>query len=235
MARTRYCVGRAAPGVTDQARALILDFGGVVTRTLFETHAQSEAALGLAPGTLTWRGPFAPGTDSLWRSMQAGEITERDYWHRRAVQVAALVGAQWSGFPQFLQAVRGAEPTAVIRPQAIAAVAAARQAGVKLAILSNELDLFYGAAFRDKLPLLHAFDVISDATHTGILKPDPRAYLDVAKALSLTPRVCLFVDDQPRNVQGAQAVGMQTVAFDVTDPDASYARALVALGITETV
>lgn len=34
-------------------RALILDFGGVVTRTLFETHDVTERALGLAAGTLT--------------------------------------------------------------------------------------------------------------------------------------------------------------------------------------
>ncbi|RWF53196.1 MAG: HAD family phosphatase, partial [Mesorhizobium sp.] len=29
-------------------KALVLDFGGVVTRTLFETHALTERALGLA-------------------------------------------------------------------------------------------------------------------------------------------------------------------------------------------
>jgi putative hydrolase of the HAD superfamily len=34
-------------------RALILDFGGVVTRTFFETHDHTEKALGLRPGTLT--------------------------------------------------------------------------------------------------------------------------------------------------------------------------------------
>ena len=64
-------------------QGLILDFGGVVTRTLFETHDLSEAALGLAPGTLTWRGPFDPDNDPLWQDMQADRISERDYWMRR--------------------------------------------------------------------------------------------------------------------------------------------------------
>ena len=41
-------------------RALILDFGGVISRTLFETHDLSEKALGLPTGSLTWQGPFAP-------------------------------------------------------------------------------------------------------------------------------------------------------------------------------
>ncbi len=33
-------------------RGLILDFGGVITRTLFESHAVTAAALGLPPGSL---------------------------------------------------------------------------------------------------------------------------------------------------------------------------------------
>lgn len=70
-------------GNAKKQKALILDFGGVVTRTLFETHDITERALGLAAGTLTWRGPFDPSTDPLWVSMQAREITERDYWMTR--------------------------------------------------------------------------------------------------------------------------------------------------------
>ncbi|MGH6806597.1 MAG: HAD family phosphatase, partial [Ensifer adhaerens] len=49
-------------------RALILDFGGVITRTLFETHDVTERALGLVQGSLTWRGPFDTATDPLWVS-----------------------------------------------------------------------------------------------------------------------------------------------------------------------
>ncbi len=40
--------------------ALILDFGGVISQTLFETLRRTETCLGLAPGTLTWGGPFDP-------------------------------------------------------------------------------------------------------------------------------------------------------------------------------
>jgi putative hydrolase of the HAD superfamily len=166
-------------------RALILDFGGVITRTLFETHDLTERALGLAPGTLTWRGPFAPDTDPLWRDMQAGRITERAYWARRTAEVAALLGQDWTRMSDFVRAARGADPDAVIRPEFRAAIARARAAGIRLAILSNELDLFYGADFRARLPFLRDVEVIVDATHTGILKPDPRAYAAVLDALGL--------------------------------------------------
>ncbi|WP_417675315.1 HAD-IA family hydrolase [Pseudodonghicola sp.] len=214
-------------------RALILDFGGVITRTLFETHALSEAALGLAPGTLTWQGPFAPETDALWREMQAGAITERDYWQARAAEVGRLVGKDWTEMSQFVRAARGADPEAVIRPEFRAAIATVKAAGLGLAILSNELDLFYGADFRDRLPFLADFDVIVDATHTGILKPDPRAYAACLDQLGLPAAACVFVDDQRRNIAGAAAVGLPHVHFDVADPATSYSQALQMLGLSK--
>lgn len=214
-------------------RALILDFGGVITRTLFETHALSETALGLAPGTLTWQGPFAPETDALWREMQAGAITERDYWQARAAEVGRLLGEDWTEMSQFVRAARGADPEAVIRPEFRAAIATVKAAGLGLAILSNELDLFYGADFRDRLPFLADFDVIVDATHTGILKPDPRAYAACLDQLGLTAAACVFVDDQRRNIAGAAAVGLPHVHFDVADPATSYSQALQMLGLSK--
>jgi hypothetical protein len=98
-------------------RALILDFGGVVTRTLFETHDLSEAALALEPGTLTWCGPFDPESDPLWQDMQADRITERDYWMQRTREVGALVGKDWTKMADFVRAARGGDPDAVIRPE----------------------------------------------------------------------------------------------------------------------
>ncbi|MEZ5811739.1 MAG: HAD-IA family hydrolase [Rhizobiaceae bacterium] len=213
------------------SQALVLDFGGVVTRTLFETHDLTEAALGLAPGTLTWRGPFDPEHDDLWRSMQAGEISERDYWLHRASETGRLVGRNWTRMADLVIAARSAEPMKVIRPEALDAIDRARAAGHRLAVLSNELDLFYGADFRDKLPFLKRFDLIVDATYTDILKPDPRAYAFVTDGLGIPPAACVFVDDQFRNIEGARRAGMHAVHFDVRNPAAGYAGALALLGL----
>ena len=212
-------------------RALVLDFGGVISRTLFETHDVTERALGLAPGTLAWRGPFDPQSDALWCEMQADRLSERDYWLQRTREVGALVGETWTRMETFVQRARGAEPERVIRPEALAAVAAARAAGCRLAILSNELDLFYGADFRKRLPLLMQFDAIVDATYSGILKPDLRAYAAVCDALGVAAADCVFVDDQARNIAGALRAGMQAIAFDVTSPAFSYRQALHKLGV----
>jgi putative hydrolase of the HAD superfamily len=210
-------------------KALILDFGGVISRTLFETHALSEAALGLAAGTLTWQGPFAPGTDTLWQAMQADQISERDYWLQRTREVGRLLGEEWTEMQTFVQRARGSDVAAVIRPEAVSAIQQAKALGYKLGILSNELDLFYGADFRERLPLLKNFDVIVDATYTGILKPDPRAYQACLQALGVAAVQAVFVDDQARNIEGAKACGLQVVTFDVFEPAQSFSKALQRL------
>jgi putative hydrolase of the HAD superfamily len=117
----------------------------------------------------------------------------------------------------------------VIRPEALEAIETAKRAGHRLAILSNELDLFYGKEFRTKLPFLADFDLIVDATYTEILKPDPRAYVFVTNGLGIAASDCVFVDDQLKNIRGGEAAGMATVHFDVTQPSVSYAKALSLL------
>ena len=120
-----------------------------------------------------------------------------------------------------------------IRAEALATIEATRVAGVKLAILSNELDLFYGPKFRTKLPFLADFDTIVDVTYTKILKPDPTAYRLCLDQLDLPAQACVFVDDQHRNIAGAQSVNPPTVHFDVMTPGDSYGRALSLLGLED--
>jgi putative hydrolase of the HAD superfamily len=161
--------------------------------------------------------------------MQAGQISERDYWYTRAAETGKLVGETWSSLPEFLQRIRGDNPAAMIRPEFLQALDKAKFMGCHLAILSNELDLFYGASFRQKLPFLAEFDLIVDATYTGILKPDPRSYAAITEVLGVTPADCVFVDDQLKNIKGAKDFGMNTIHFDVTQPAESYAKALAML------
>jgi len=207
-------------------RALILDFGGVIARTMYETHDLTERALGLPPGTLTWRGPFDPDNDALWRTRQAGKITRYTYWNERAREVGALVGENWTEFAQFVRAARGTNPATIVRPEFHTAMEKARSTGAKLAILANGFDILYGADILEKLPFLSVFDVIVDAKFTEIQKPDPRAYQIVVDALKVPARHCIFIDDQLPNIDGAAALGMKTIHFDVTRPQASYARAI---------
>jgi putative hydrolase of the HAD superfamily len=84
-------------------------------------------------------------------------------------------------------------------------------------MLTNELELFYGKPFLAGMDVLVHFDPIIDATHTGILKPDPRSYQMAIEAMGLPAQHILFVDDQFRNITGAVKAGLQTQFFDLRD------------------
>ena len=216
------------------ASVLLLDFGGVISKTPFETHRASERALGLPEGTLDWMGPFDPAGDALWAAMQRDEITERDYWARRVADVAARLGETGWTVQTFLTRTRLTMPAAeMLRPEALALVARAKAAGRRCAVLSNELELFYGPGWADTLPVMQAMDAVIDGTHTHVLKPDPAAYRLALDALGVPAEAVVFVDDQKRNADGALAVGMKVVHFDVRNPAASFAEAAAHLGLTE--
>jgi putative hydrolase of the HAD superfamily len=74
-------------------------------------------------------------------------------------------------------------------------------------------------------------DALVDATHTHILKPDPRAYALALEALDLGADQVVFIDDQPRNVAGGTAAGMRSLHLDPTDPLACVMDARRMLGL----
>lgn len=214
----------------DKHKGLLLDFGGVISVTLFERHALSEQLLGLAPGTLTWRGPFDPKGDRLWAEMLADKISEREYWARRAAETGKRFGENWDMLT-LVRRTRGPDANRHIRPEAIRTIRRAKDAGRRIGILSNELELFYGRDTMDQLDVLKDMHGIVDATHTRILKPDPRAYAFGCEALGLSAEDIVFVDDQPRNILGARRVGLDAALFDVTQPDASFAEVERRMGL----
>lgn len=212
------------------AEALLLDFGSVITYSAFEIISRAERRLALPPGTLTWRGPLDPATDPLWVAMQAGQISERNYWEMRAEEVGRLLGHQWA--PQdFFRAIRGQNLNEDVRPEIVALVGEARRAGLKLGILTNELELFGGPELSRSLKIVGAMDVVIDATHTNILKPDPRAYGFAVERLGVAASAIVFVDDQRRNVEGAIRADLKAVHFDVRDVPRSIEVIRNALGL----
>ena len=198
-------------------KALLLDFGSVISVSVFERHRHTERLLGLPAGALTWLGPLAPETDPPWQAMQGDQISERDYWALRARELGALVGQPGWDVQTMLGRIRQLDPNAVVRPEMTRLVEQARAHGLRVGILSNEMELFYGPAFLERMDILRHMAVVVDATHTQILKPDPRAYALAIDALALPSQQILFVDDQMRNIEGGIKAGLQTHFFDLRD------------------
>lgn len=223
--------GTSSRTIMGTGKALLLDFGGVCLLNPVEMHRHTERVLGLPAGVLTWMGPVDPSTDALWRALLSEEISERDYWHRRAEEVGALAGRAGYTLRDFLTEIYALPEEIIIRPAAVATVAKARAAGRKVGILTNDLHAFHGKEWVDSMRFFRGMDSLTDASHTGILKPDPRAFEQALHELGVAAADVVFVDDQPRNVAGAVAYGLETIAFDVADPDGSWRRVERALGL----
>lgn len=208
---------------------LLLDVGGVVIRTPFELHRGFEIAAGLDPGTLDWLGPHDPTGDPLWRSLLAGDITERGYWDRRVGEIAELTGDRGLTMQQYCRVAYGQDETAIVRPEALETIDLAESLGVRFAILTNDLHAFHGADWVDSISVFSRADPLIDCGRLGVLKPDPGAYAAALERLGCQPDGVLFVDDQPANVAAAREAGIPTIEFDVTDPVGSFAQVTAIL------
>jgi HAD superfamily hydrolase (TIGR01509 family) len=62
-----------------------------------------------------------------------------------------------------------------------------------------------------KFALDNGFDAVVRSREIKALKPDPRAFTRVLDALAVRPDRTVFVDNNPANIDGATALGMQSV------------------------
>jgi putative hydrolase of the HAD superfamily len=205
--------------------ALVLDLGGPVLLTPFELVAETESRLGVKLG---WTGPFAPEHDPAWREVLAGTFSERGYWAARAEEFGRATGTP-ADTRSLIAAMYQVDPVILMRPGALALMRDARAAGRAVGVLTNDLRAFHSDAWADALGLDKLVDVVVDGSVEGILKPDPRIYRLIATLLEVDDVV--FLDDQPRNLQGAVDVGWTAVPVDVTAPEAAFAQARKLLGI----
>ncbi len=201
--RRRRSVRRAAgagPSV------LVLDVGGVVIPSLFE----SVAIDGFPSGPLA--------AEPEWRRVQQGQTSEREYWRAIAEARPGLdVPALWRECSRVRDELR----------RSLDALAGR----VRLVAFTNDMAHFFGEDWTERFPELTAFDAVVEASKLGVHKPDPAAYVAAAASIGERPQSCLFVDDLPANLRGAETAGMRARFFDVRDPAGSVAAVLADLGL----
>lgn len=183
--------------------AIILDFGGVFTHpepidAELDVYARE---VGLAPGALR----MALGSGPAWESVSVGAISEEEFWR--------VVAAPWEeklppAFSRFRHGTLLYEPV----DDEMVALARALRGRVRLGLLSNATISL--SAYLDELGWpAEIFDVIGVSAAIGRRKPDPEAFQWMLEALGTPPARALLVDDKPRNVEAAEALGMQGHIF----------------------
>lgn len=209
---------------------LLLDFGGVIHRSLFELMPDFAAREGLPQAAVDVRGPFGTAADAAWTQVQEGEISEREYWASRAHEIGALLGESWQT-TDLVRRISALPPEQLMRPEAASLLAEARADGMPTVILTNDLAAFHGPEWVAGLDVLSTVDAVVDGSVNGILKPDPAAYGLAVEKLGVPRDRTVFLDDLPTNVEGARAVGLIALHVDIADPGPAFDRARACLGL----
>ncbi|HEX8977072.1 MAG TPA: HAD family phosphatase [Solirubrobacteraceae bacterium] len=176
---------------------LLVDWGGVMTTSVFDTFRAFCAGEGLSPEAVGERFRHDPASRELLIGLETGALPEEAFEPR----FAALLEVRAEGLIDRLFAGSAAEPVM------LDAVRRARRSGVSTGLISNS----WGTRRYDRPLLAELFDGIVISGEEGIRKPTPEIYRLGAARIGLEPGQCVFVDDLPFNLEPASELGMATV------------------------
>ena len=197
------------------ARALIVDFGGVLTTNIWTAFASFCERERLEPDTVLelFRGDAE--ALAVLRGLETGELADEEFERR----FGALVGvADHTGLIGRMFADLRPEETM------IEAVRRARAAGITTGLITNS----WGLGIYDRAPT-DLFDDRVISGEAGLHKPQPEIYALACERLAVEPGEAVFVDDLRENCGGAEAVGMTAILH--RDPAQTIARLEDLLGV----
>lgn len=160
-------------------------------------------------------------------------------WHREhdlGADIAAScqrLAALYPGYRGMIMAwsERGEEMVAGQFDQAVRVLADVKTAGVRCYSLSN-MEPHAFAIRSARFPFMAWFDGHVISGIEGVAKPDPRIYQILLGRYSLAPEATVFLDDSPRNVEAARALGINAMHYTEARQLRRELRALGIPGIT---
>jgi epoxide hydrolase-like predicted phosphatase len=192
-------------------RAVIFDWGGVITSPIIDTvTAWLEAeridrgsyAAAMRPWVQRAYGPEA--AESPIHALECGEVSDEEFG---AILAALLVSVDGEPVPAagLLKRMFGAS---VLQAEMLELIKELRASGLRTSLLSNS----WGT--RDGYPR-HLFgDLFDDVVisgEVGMRKPERRIFQLAVSRLGLSPAECVFVDDVEGNIVAAQELGFLAV------------------------
>jgi putative hydrolase of the HAD superfamily len=201
-------------------RALVVDFGGVLTTSIWPAFAAFCEREGLAPETI--RELFKGDSEALalLRSLETGELADAEFERR----FGGLLGvADHENLIARMFADLGPDE------EMIAAVRAAREAGLRTGLITNS----WGMGIYERAPT-DLFDAAVISGDVGLHKPQPEIYELACERLGVEAAAAVFVDDLRENCTGAEAVGMTAVLHRATDETIGRLEELFGFPLTST-
>jgi epoxide hydrolase-like predicted phosphatase len=211
-------------------RALIVDYGGVLTADLRETmlawaDADSVDVDTFEHAVRDWRTESYggdPATNPV-HALERGEIDAATFERRLADKLRTRDGRPIEADGLLTRIFAGFGREQGMRE----VVRRVRAAGLRTALLSNSWGV--GGYPRDDWDEL--FDVVVISGEVGMRKPEPEIYAEVCRRLDVDPDECVFVDDLRSNVRGAVAAGMVGVHHESAEQTAAELAELFGLDL----
>lgn len=206
-------------------RAIVSDFGGVLTSPLIGSFARIQddwglplESLGRAMQTVTER----DGENPLF-ALECGRITEQAFLDKLADALREDLGRDVP-MHEFSERFWAQLDT---NHDLLDVLHGLRDDGYRMALLTNNVRE-WEPRWRAMIPVDDLFEVVVDSAFVGMRKPDPRIYELTAERLGLPAEACLFVDDMEINVAAARELGMGAVHFRDTPQAIADIRAALA-------
>lgn len=208
-----------------EIKAIVSDFGGVLTTPLFAAFAAFQDEVGISPENLgkAMRVGLAEGEDLPLFQLERGEITEDRFIERLEDGLESILDHR-PHLHHFRQKFWGA-----LHPneEMIALMHELKASGLKMAMLTNNVRE-WEPLWRSMLPVDEIFEEIVDSAFVGCRKPEARIYELTLERIGMPAEACLFIDDLEPNIAGAEAAGMKAVHFRDNEQAIGEIRAALA-------
>ena len=190
-------------------KAILWDFGGVLTTSPFEAFNRFEAAHDL-PKDFIRRVNSTNPTTNAWAQFESNTITTEQFDQLFEQESESL------GHPVLGMRVLGLL-SGELRPRMVSALRKCKE-HFKVGCITNNMKSGEGPSMaRDEAKaaasqsVMALFDVIVESSVEGVRKPDPRIYEIACGRMGITPDTCVFLDDLGINLKPAKALGMTTI------------------------
>jgi putative hydrolase of the HAD superfamily len=193
-----------------ELKAVVSDFGGVLTTPLLSSFMAVQDEIGIAPEELgkAMRAIAEEDGGNPLYALEKGEMTEVDFLARLGDGLEPLLGhrPELHRFREiYFEALRPNAPMIELMREL-------KAAGKRMAMLTNNVRE-WEPLWRPMLPVDEIFETVVDSGFVGCRKPEARIYELALERLGLPGEACLFVDDLLPNVEGARKAGMTAVHF----------------------
>jgi epoxide hydrolase-like predicted phosphatase len=202
-------------------RAVISDFGGVLTNPLWEAFAGWNERVGADPGVLGMalqKAAEERGDHPLYE-LERGELSEAEF--TAIVQAQLPDEIQLEGFRDiYFSHLHANEPMIELMREL-------RRRGLRMAMLTNNVRE-WEPLWRAKLPVDEIFEVVVDSAFVGMRKPERAIYeLTLERLGDVRAEECVFVDDVDVNCATATALGMTAVHYVSAEQAIAEVRAAI--------